>query len=140
VSKRPPFNPDVLEQNKPSQSLKPFDFLKPMVEVEPPTADPPVAPLSDPEPAAPLAPTEEPQRRTEAAPSPHPAQLDDPRYRPAPTGNETILKSFRISKHTNAQLKAERYWNGNEEQDVINEAIADWFKKRYGRQGREQRQ
>ena len=133
MRKRPPFDPNVLEQNKPSQSLKPFDFMKPMVEEEPTTTAPPAtAPTLVSEPAAAPAPKEEPQRGPARPTSVQPAQLDDPRYRPAPVGDETVLKSFRIAKHANAQLKAERYWNGNDEQDVINEAIADWFKKRYG--------
>jgi hypothetical protein len=135
MSKRPPFDPEVLARNKPSQSLKPLDFLKPMVEEEPAPSDPPSAPPSVPEPDASPAPKAALQSAY-ANPAPaQPAPPDDPRYSPAPVGDDTVLKSFRIAKHTNAQLKAERYWNGLDEQDVINEAIAEWFEKRYGSKG-----
>ena len=42
MSKRPAFDPGILEQNKPSQSLKPLDFMRPMEETlapEPATTD-----------------------------------------------------------------------------------------------------
>src|SRR6266516_7201115 len=47
MGKRPPFDPEVLQQNRPSQSLKPLDFMKPM-EAEPTAED------TSAEPAAPV--------------------------------------------------------------------------------------
>jgi hypothetical protein len=132
MGKRPPFDPAILEQNGPSQSLKPFDFMKPMAEKPPATPDPPATSPSVPVPEASPAPKEAPRTTTAKPATTQPGQLDDPRYHPAPAGDEKVLKSFRISKHANAQLEAERYWNRNEQQDVINEAIDEWFQKRYG--------
>jgi hypothetical protein len=66
MTKRRPFDPTVLEQNRPSQSIKPIDFMKPMEETVLEAVPPPAR---------------EVKRSTRVAPVVLP---DDPRTQPVP--------------------------------------------------------
>jgi hypothetical protein len=63
---------------------------------------------------------------------------DDPRTNPVPPDDLYETTTLRIKKHQRRQLKAEAYHRGLLMQDVIETALGEYFKKRYGRQGRGQ--
>jgi len=117
MTKRRPFDPTVLEQNRPSQSVKPIDFMKPMEETafEPETAPPP---------------TRDDRRSTRVAPVVLP---DDPRTQPAPPDDGYNVTSVKLKLHRQEQLRHEKLLAKRDIQDVIETALDEYFRKRYGR-------
>jgi hypothetical protein len=61
---------------------------------------------------------------------------DDPRTQPTPADDPYIAKTLRMRQHHHRQLKAEAYYKGLLMQDIMETALDEYFKKRYGRQKR----
>jgi hypothetical protein len=135
----------------PRVAIKQVDPGEPKSRPEPPAptptvAQPPAIPAADREPVqAPM------HAEPEAAPvdtSPEPAQVvvlepDDPRTKPTPPDDSYIVTSVKIKAHQQSQLRAEVYHRQKEKlfiQDILETALDEYFKKRYGRQGRGENQ
>jgi hypothetical protein len=58
---------------------------------------------------------------------------DDPRAQPTPADDPYIPTTLRVRSHHRRQLKAEKYFTGLDIQDVLEIALDEYFKKRYGR-------
>jgi hypothetical protein len=59
---------------------------------------------------------------------------DDPRLQPVPPDDIQVVTSLKLRRHHQRQLKAEAYYKGLHLQDIIETALDEYFKKRYGRQ------
>jgi hypothetical protein len=104
-----------------SDSARDAEVPQPIIE-EPPTletAEP--APVSQPAPAAGL-------------------EVDDPRTQAPPPDDIYVPKTMRVKSHRERQLRAEAYHRDILIQDIVEAALDEYFKKRYGRQGEDQRQ
>jgi hypothetical protein len=64
--------------------------------------------------------------------------LDDPRTQRVPARDSYVVTSIKIKEHQQRQLKAEAYHRDLRMQDIIETALEEYFRKRYGRQGRGQ--
>ncbi len=104
-----------------SDSARDAEVPQPIIE-EPlrlETAEP--APVSQPVPAAPG------------------LEVDDPRTQTPPPDDIYIPKTVRVKSHRERQLRSESYHRDILIQDIIETALDEYFKKRYGRQGEDQR-
>ncbi|SRR6266487_4029747 len=134
MSKRPPFNPDVLERNKPSQSLKPFDFMKPMEEApaldkvaEAETPPPPVEPST-----APAATVRTPGResvREAVAASATERSLYLP---PVDTREKPFNRGFHMYPSRHEQLLELAHYEQRKPWEIVEQALAEYVKRRYG--------
>jgi hypothetical protein len=61
---------------------------------------------------------------------------DDPRLQPVPPDDVQVVTSLKLRRHHQKQLKAEAYYKGLHLQDIIETAVDEYFKKRYGRHKR----
>jgi hypothetical protein len=114
--------PEVLP---PAQRAQRIDDPTPDGEVSQPVMEePPELEAAEPSPAAPL------------VPPPSGLEVDDPRTQPAPPDDLYVPKTLRVKSHRERQLKAEAYHRDLLMQDIVETALDEYFKKRYGRQGR----
>jgi hypothetical protein len=63
-------------------------------------------------------------------------EAEDPRTQPVPSDDPYIPKTLRVRRHHDRQLRAEAYHRGMLMQNILETALDEYFKKRYGRQGR----
>jgi hypothetical protein len=104
-----------------------------------PQIDPAEVVASPPEPefAAPPQPTQEPPMpaalvEPESTSTPIAQEPDDPRTQPVPPDDPYTPTTLRMRNHHRRQLKAEAYYKGLLMQDIIETALDEYFKKRYG--------
>jgi hypothetical protein len=102
---------------------------------EPEIAAPPQEAPESPAPVAAVEP--EPEENVQPASSVVVMEPDDPRTQPVPADDPATPTTLRIKRHQHRQLKAEAYYKGLLMQDVIETALEEYFKKRYGRQKRD---
>jgi hypothetical protein len=102
---------------------------------EPELAGPPEV---TPEPSVPIPAAEEESKETSQQPSGPAAVVepDDPRTQPPPADDPYTPTTLRIKNHHRRQLKAESYYKDLLMQDILETALDEYFKKRYGRKGR----
>jgi hypothetical protein len=108
----------------PNDSPQAAEATQPIIEEPPQLAAPVPAPIGQPT----------------APPAPAGLEVDDPRTQPAPADDPYIPKTLRVRRHHDRQLRAEAYYRDMLMQDILETALDEYFKKRYGRPGRGQRQ
>ncbi len=140
---------EILEARKARRAIPQVDPADVVPRPEPEAA-PPVQPTlgtDDPPPDVehPQRVIEEPPQLEVAEPTPAaqpvgsaavPLEVDDPRTQPAPPDDLYVPKTLRVKSHRERQLKAESYHRDLLIQDIVETALDEYFKKRYGRQGR----
>jgi len=144
---------ELLEARKARRAIPQVDPAKVVVGPEPdkpapaqpapPTNDSPQAavapqPIIE-EPPQLAAPVSAPVSQPAASPTPAGLEVDDPRAQPAPADDPYIPKTLRVRRHHDRQLRAEAYYRDMLMQNILETALDEYFKKRYGRQGRGQR-
>lgn len=133
MGKRPPFNPDALQQNKPSQSLKPLDFMRPM-EVEPTFED---TSSTDPPPPVEVAPPPRESVRAPERKSAIPATTSAPVERqlylpPVDTGEKPFNRGFHMYPSRHEQLGELAHYEKRNPWEVIEQALAEYVERHYG--------
>jgi hypothetical protein len=126
--------------------VDPADVVSPPEPTTPPPAPPAQRTDSQPKDAElpPLA-IEEPPQLEAVEPAPAtpllqpPAGIDgdDPRTQAPPPDDIYVPKTVRVKSHRERQLRAEAYHRDLLIQDIIETALNDYFRKRYGRPQRQ---
>jgi hypothetical protein len=140
MGKRPSFNPDILQQNRPSQSLKPLDFMRPMEE-EATSED---TSSTEPTPTVEVAPAprtnvralERKSAGAVSAAAPVERQLYLP---PVDTSEKPFNRGFHMYPSRHEQLGELAHYEKRKPWEVIEQALAEYVERHYGRQGRGER-
>jgi hypothetical protein len=97
---------------------------------------PPEPEILPPDPEIPASTTpqsEQPEETTSIPASASDASVGDPRTQPVPADDPYTPTTLRVRNHHRRQLKAEAYYKGLLMQDILETALDEYFKKRYGR-------
>jgi hypothetical protein len=128
-----------LQQNRPSQSLKPFDYMKPMEE-EPSLAEATsteTAPVEEiPAPRENVRAPERKSAKAVSATAPIERQLYLP---PVDTSEKPFNRGFHMYPSRHEQLGELAHYEKRNPWEVIEQALAEYVERHYGRQGRGQR-
>jgi hypothetical protein len=131
MSKRPPFDAGILKQNKPSQSLKPFDYMKPMEEA--PAVDDAATTETAP---ADTTPTDESTRtlERESANGPvAPATAVRPTtLTPVDMSEKPFNRGFHMYPSRHEQLLDLAYIEKRKPWEIIEQALAEYVRRHYG--------
>ncbi len=127
MGKRPPFDPDILEQNKPSQSLKPFDFMKPMKEEPAPVETPPPThtTLTDES-------TRTPERESADAPVAPATAVQTPALTPVDTSEKPFNRGFHMYPSRHEQLLDLAYIEKRRPWEIVDQALSEYVKRHHG--------
>jgi hypothetical protein len=143
----------MMEARKAARRAIPQDDPAEVVAQSEPEAAPPGQPTQGtdnppPDVAVPQPVIEEPPELEVAEPAPTtptlpPAaglEVEDARTQAPPPDDLYIPKTLKVKRHRADQLRTEAYHRAILMQDIVETALDEYFKKRYGRQGRGQRQ
>jgi hypothetical protein len=112
------------EAASPVQPAPHTDIASPDVEVPQPVIEEPrQLEVAEPAPTTPTLPAASPE-------------VDDPRVQAPPPDDLYIPKTLKMKRHRDRQLRAESYHRDILMQDIVEVALDEYFKKRYGRQSR----
>jgi hypothetical protein len=133
MSRRPPFDASVLQQNKPSQSLKPLDFMRPMEEEPAPddtrTAEP--APPAE-EAPAPRESVRAPERKNTGAAT-TPAPVERPLFlTPVDPTEKLFNRGFHMYPSRHKQLRDLAYYEDRNPWEIVDQALGEYVKRHYG--------
>ena len=116
------FDPAALQASAPAPSLQPVDFMRPMDPV-PQTTTEPVTP--------------KPVAKSNAHPVIEAPAHKDSRYSAPPDDDVFEAKTYRLKRHRHKQLRDESYFTNQDMQVIVDTALGEYFKKRYGASGNE---
>jgi len=133
MGKRPPFDPDILEQNKPSQSLKPLDFMRPMEEAPAPVL--PEAATTETAPADTTLTDEStrtPERESADAPVAPATAVRTTALTPVDTSEKPFNRGFHMYPSRHEQLLDLAYIEKRKPWEIIDQALSEYVKRHHG--------
>src|SRR6266511_5348375 len=131
MSKRPPLDPGILEQNKPSQSLKPFDYMKPMEE-EPAPVEPTTTEMAPSDTALTDESTRTPERESADAPVAPATAVRPPALTPVDTSEKPFNRGFHMYPSRHEQLLDLAYIEKRRPWEIVDQALSEYVKRHHG--------